>query len=60
MQSPDDLEARYTSERETHWVGYQVHLTATCDVGQPDLITPVLTTPATTPDGLMGSTIAHD
>jgi transposase len=29
-------------------------------VGQPDLITQVLTTPATTPDGVMGPTIQHD
>jgi transposase len=54
------LEARYTSKRETHWVGYKVHLTKTCDAEQPDLITQVLTTPATTPDCVRGPTIAHD
>jgi transposase len=38
-------------------VGYKVHLTATCDDGQPHLITQVLTTPATVPDCVMGTTI---
>jgi transposase len=27
ITSPYDLEARYCSKRETHWVGYKVHLT---------------------------------
>jgi len=27
IASPSDLEARYSSTRETHWVGYKVHLT---------------------------------
>ncbi len=60
IQSPYDLEARSTSKRDTHWVGYKVHLTETCDVGQPELITQVITTPATTPDCVMGPTIQHD
>jgi transposase len=33
MQSPYDLEARYSSTRDTHWVGDKVHLTETCDPG---------------------------
>jgi transposase len=37
-----------------------VHLTETCDDGQPQLITQVITTPATTPDGVMGPTIHQD
>jgi transposase len=41
-------------------VGYKVHLTETCDPGQPDLITQIITTPATTPDCVMGPTIVHD
>jgi transposase len=41
-------------------VGYKLHLTETCDPGQPDLITQVITTPATTPDCVMGPTIHHD
>jgi transposase len=60
IASPYDLEARYSSKRDTHWVGYKLHLTETCDVGQPDLITQVLTTPATTQDRVMGPTIHRD
>jgi transposase len=60
IASPYDLEARYSRKRQTHWVGYKVHLTETCDPGQPDLITQVLTTPATTPDCVMGPAIVHD
>ena len=60
IASPYDLEARYSSKRETHWVGYKVHLTETCDADQPDLITQVMTTPATTPDCVMGPAIQHD
>ena len=39
--SPYDLEARYSTKRDTHWVGYKLHLTETCDADQPDLITQV-------------------
>jgi transposase len=60
IASPYDLEARYSSKRDTHWVGYKLHLTESCDPGQPDLITQVLTTPATTPDCVMGPAIVHD
>jgi hypothetical protein len=50
---------RYLCKRDTHWIGYKVHVTETCDAGQPDLITQVITTPATTPDCVMGPTIQH-
>jgi transposase len=60
ITSPYDLDARYCSKRDTHWVGYKLHLTETCDPGQPDLMTQVLTTPATTPDCVMGPTVEHD
>jgi transposase len=60
MASPYGLEARYSRKRDTHWVGYKVHLTETCDPGQPDLITQVLTTPATTQDSVMGPTVHRD
>jgi transposase len=60
IHSPYDLEARYCSKRDTHWVGYKLHLTETCDPDQPDLITQVITTPATTPDGVMGPSIVHE
>jgi transposase len=60
IQSPYDLEARYSTKRDTQWVGYKAHLSETCDDGYPDLITQVLTTPATTPDCVMGPTIQQD
>jgi transposase len=60
MASPDDLEARDSRTRETHGVGYQVHLTETCDVDHPDLMTPVMTPPATTQDRVMGPAIPQD
>jgi hypothetical protein len=41
-------------------VGDKVHLTETCDPGQPDLITQIITTPATTPDCVMGPAIVRD
>ena len=57
IASPYDLEARYSSKRETHWVGYQLYLTETCDADHPALITQVMTTPATTQDRVMGPAI---
>jgi transposase len=48
--SPYDIDARYATKRETHWTGYKVHLTETCDAEGPHLITNVETTPATTTD----------
>ena len=57
IASPYDPEARYCTKRGVEWVGYKVHLTETCDDGQPHLITQVLTTPATMPDCVMGPTI---
>ena len=59
-QSPYDLDARYSQKRETQWVGYKVHLTETCDADQPDLITQVSTTLATTSDFVMGPVIEQD
>jgi transposase len=60
IASPYDLEARYSRKRETHWVGYKVHLTEACDTDSPNLITQVMTTPATTQDSMMGPTIQQD
>lgn len=57
MASPYDPDARYSQKRGVEWVGYKVHLTETCDDGQPHLITQVMTTPATTPDCVMGPPI---
>jgi transposase len=60
IASPYDVEARYSTKNGVAWVGYKVHLTETCDDGQPHLVTQVLTTPATTPDCLMGPIIQDD
>ena len=60
ITSPYDIEARYCTKRGTAWVGYKVHVTETCEDGQPHLITQVLTTPATTPDCVMGPASQRD
>ena len=31
VESPYDTDARFWSKRATHWTGYMVHLTETCD-----------------------------
>jgi len=50
LESPYDLDARYRTKRDTHWLGYMVHYTETCDPQQVSLITHVHTTPATVHD----------
>ena len=60
IQSPYDLDARYGTKRDMNWVGYQVHLSETCDEDQPHLITQVTTTLATTSDFVMGEPIEQD
>ena len=60
LASPYDLEARYSTKRDTQWVGYKLHLTETCEPEYPDLITQVLTTPATTPDCTMGPPLVQE
>ena len=60
IQSPYDVEARSSQKRETQWVGYKVHLSETCEVGQPEVMTPVSTTLATTSDCVMGPVIQDD
>lgn len=50
ISSPYDPEARYKTKRETTWIGYAVHLTETCEDDTPNLITHVLTTPASADD----------
>jgi transposase len=60
IASPYDPDARYSTKRGVEWVGYKVHLTETCDDGQLAVITQVLTTPATTPDCVMGPAIQQD
>jgi transposase len=50
INSPHDVDARYTYKRSSSWIGYKVQVTETCDPALPHLITDVETTPATTPD----------
>lgn len=50
IQSPFDVEARYSRKRNTEWMGYKVHLSETCDDHLPHLTTNVLTTNATQQD----------
>jgi hypothetical protein len=60
IASPYDPDARYNTKLGIAWIGYKVHLTETCGDGQPHLITGVMTTPATTPDCVMGPPIQDD
>jgi transposase len=60
IASPYDVEARYCTKRGIAWVGYKVHRTETCEDDQPHLITGVMTTPAPTPDGVMGPRVQDD
>ena len=50
IHSPYDLDARYSTKKELHWVGYKTHITESCDADAPHLITHVETTVATVPD----------
>jgi transposase len=60
IASPYDPEARYSTKHSLAWVGYKVHVTETCDPNSPPLVTQVMTTPATTPDSVMGPIIQQD
>jgi transposase len=50
IQSPFDVDARYSHKRGRDWMGYKVHLTESCDDDKPHLITNVHTVNATQPD----------
>lgn len=60
ISSPEDLAAKYAVKRTTEWTGYKVHLTETCAVEHPRLITQVETTAATTHDVKVTETIQAD
>lgn len=60
IYSPHDPDARYSTKRDTHWVGYKAHLTETCDEDTPSLITAVQTTVATTADVTMLPQVQED
>lgn len=57
IQSPYDVEARYSQKRNTIWNGYKVHLTESCDDDQPHLITHIETTASPVPDQNLPPTI---
>ncbi len=46
VASLHDIDVHYAKKRQTTWIGYKVHLTETCEAGQPNLITHVETTTA--------------
>lgn len=50
VASPSDLDVHYAKKRATTWIGYKVHLTETCEPGQPHLVTHVETTTAPVTD----------
>lgn len=50
IDTPHDLEVRYTNRKGKAWRGYCVHFTETCDADSPRLITHVEVTTATQPD----------
>lgn len=50
LDSPFDLDSRWSRKRDTTWRGYKAHLTETCDHDAPHLITHVETTAATDAD----------
>ena len=53
LASPYDLDARYGVKRGAGWTGYKVHLTETCELDAPHLVTNVETTSATVDDAEM-------
>ena len=50
INSPYDVEARYSTKRDVHWVGYKAHLTEACEPDAPHFLTHVESTPGTTVD----------
>lgn len=60
ISSPQDLDIHYCMKRSTEWKGYKVHLTETCETGQPRLITQVETTTANVHDVKMTKNIQAD
>ena len=60
ISSPHDLDIHYCVKRSTEWTGYKVHLTETCEEGQPRLITQVETTTSSIHDVKMTEKIQDD
>ncbi len=59
IESPYDPDARYSTKRDTQWVGSKAHLSESCDADLPWLITDVHTTAATDPDVTATTPIQH-
>jgi transposase len=57
ISSPDDADAHDARQHTTQWVGYNVHLTETCEDDLPHLITNIETTPGPASDGATTPTI---
>ena len=53
IDSPYDIEARYSEKRGQGWVGYKMHVTETCDEELPHIVVHVDTCPATQNDNQM-------
>ena len=51
IQSPYDIEARYSKKKNIGWVGYKAHFTEGCDSHRPHFLLEVTTTVSTTSDG---------
>ncbi|MBX7268753.1 transposase [Micromonospora sp. Llam7] len=60
LESPFDLDSRWSRKRDTTWQGYKAHLTETCDTSGPHLIIAVRTTSATDPDNATLPSISAD
>jgi transposase len=58
--SPFDVEAGQAKKRDTHWLGYKVHLSETCDPDRPRLITHVETRIACQQDALATEDISSE
>ena len=52
VESPYDADARFRTKRGTNWTGYMVHLTESCDEGQPRLLLHADTTQANVHDAV--------
>jgi len=50
IQSPFDIEARFSRKRSREWIGYKVHVTETCNDNAPHLITNIDVVNATEQD----------
>lgn len=50
INTPYDVEVRYSQKRQTHWKGYKAHMTESSDDDTPHLLVNVESTLATVPD----------